>query len=247
MAIKVNLLPREAVAARPGFAISAPKLGVGGGLLVRIASAVLALLVLVLGVTGYRAWAAKNTYAKEITELRARNEALKAQLTELRVAEEAKREIQRRIEIIGRVAKSQGVPVAMMNGVLKSVPQGIWLTSFEMKPREVKVRVDASRPAITPTSEALERLEAKRQEATAQTPAAAAPGGTKVETREVVQLQGYAVVIKGMAFNNFQLADFMDNLRKVGVFSDVDFVVTQADHVEQTRVMNFEVTASVKL
>ena len=40
---------------------------------------------------------------------------------------------------------------------------------------------------------------------------------------------------------------FMDNLRKVGLFSDVDFVVTEAERIDQTRVVNFEVTASVKL
>jgi len=50
-----------------------------------------------------------------------------------------------------------------------------------------------------------------------------------------------------MAFNNFQVAEFMDNLRGAGVFADVDFTVTQAANVEQVRVMNFEVTASVKL
>ena len=61
------------------------------------------------------------------------------------------------------------------------------------------------------------------------------------------QLAGYSVVLKGSAFNNFQIADFMDNLRKVGLFSDVDFVVTEAERIDQTRVVNFEVTASVKL
>ena len=212
-----------------------PKLAVGGALLTQIASGVLILLIVVLGLMGYMAWRDKGAFAREITRLKAQNEALKAQLTELRVAEEAKREIQRRIEVIGRVAKSQGVPVAMMNGVLKAVPQGIWLTSFEMKPQEVKVKVEAR-----PASETLERLEAKKQEA-------GAPAGAQGPAKEVTQIQGYSVVIKGIAFNNFQIADFMENLRKVGVFADVDFVVTQAARVEQTRVMAFEVTASVKL
>jgi hypothetical protein len=63
----------------------------------------------------------------------------------------------------------------------------------------------------------------------------------------VSQLVGYSVVIKGGAFNNFQVADFMEDLRKVGIFSDVDFVVTEAERIEQTRVVAFEVTATVKL
>jgi Tfp pilus assembly protein PilN len=136
------------------------------------------------------------------------------------------------------VAKSQGVPLAIIEGVHKAVPQGVWLTGAEMKPREVKVRVEANRPPITYTSETLQRLEAKREEA-----GAARPG----ETREVTVLDGYSVVLRGFAFNNLQVADFMENLRKIGVFSDVDFVVTQADRFQQTRVFNFEVTATVKL
>ena len=125
MAIKVNLLPREAGAApaRAGVAMRMPKLALGGGLLTQIAVGVFVLVIVVLGLMGYMAWRDRDVLAREITKLKAQNDALKLQLTELRVAEEAKREIQRRIEVIGRVAKSQGVPVAMMNGVLKAVPQ----------------------------------------------------------------------------------------------------------------------------
>jgi len=246
VAIKVNLLRREEAApARPGV-MRVPKLAVGGGRIVQVATAVLVLVILGLGVMGVLAWNAKTGYAKEVTELKKRNDALKAQLTELRVAEEAKRDIQRRLDVIGRVAKSQGVPVAMMNGVLKSVPQGIWLTSFEMKPQEVKVKVE-TRSVISPTGDTLEKLEAKKQEVGAAPSGTPGAPGAKPETKEVVQLQGYNVVIKGVAFNNFQIADFMENLRKVGVFADVDFVVTQAERVEQTRVTSFEVTATVKL
>ena len=109
---------------------------------------------------------------------------------------------------------------------------------YSDRPLEVKVRVEANRPPITYTSETLQRLEAKREEA-----GAARPG----ETREVTVLDGYSMVLRGFAFNNLQVADFMENLRKIGVFSDVDFVVTQADRFQQARVFNFEVTANVKL
>jgi Tfp pilus assembly protein PilN len=246
VAIKVNLLAREeaAPARRTGMSFSLPKLAVGGGLVVQIATGVLVLLILTLGGLAYRAWSAKGAHAKEITELKARNEALKSQLTELRIAEEAKRDLQRRIDIIGRVAKSQGVPISIMNGVLKAVPRGVWLTSLEMKPQEARVRVDQkSGPTASAASETLQRLEGKRDEA------GAPPRGHagQAQGREVVVLQGFGLVLKGVAFSNLQIADLMDNLRKVGVFSDVDFTVTQADRVEQTRVMDFEVTAQVKL
>ena len=246
MAIKVNLLPREARAARAGrsAAPSAGRPAVGGTLITNVMAGVLALVVLLMGAVGYRAWAAKRDYQTQITRLKVQNDQLKVQLTELRQAEEAKREIQRRIEVIGKVAKSQGVPLAMLNGVLRAVPQGVWLNAVEMKPTEARVRVDATRPAMGTGGEVLGRLEAKRAEVQA---AAPTPPAGPAATREVTQLTGFAVVIKGAAFTNFQIADFMDNLRKAGVFADVDFTVTQAERVEQTRVVSFEVTATVKL
>jgi Tfp pilus assembly protein PilN len=245
VAIKINLLPREARTARPGRAVAAaaPRAGIGPGLVTRVLTGVFVLLVLLMGTLGYRAWSTKREYQTQITSLKAQNEQLKTQLTELRQAEEAKSEIQRRIEVIGKVAKSQGVPLAMLNGVLRAVPQGVWLSGVEMKPQEVKVKVDEPQSAAA-MSETLGRLEAKRAEVEAQAPR---PPGPARPTREVSQLAGYAVVIKGSAFNNFQIADFMDNLRKVGIFADVDFVVTEAERIEQTRVVSFEVTASVKL
>jgi hypothetical protein len=142
VAIKVNLLPREAAAARrarPGPAITMPKLAVGAGLVAQVMTGILVLVVVGLAVMWYMASSSRGSYAREITQLKARNEALKSQLV------------------------------------------------------------------------------------------------------------GYAILIRGRAFSNLQIADFMENLRKAGVFSDVDFVVTQAERVEQTRVMAFEVTANVKL
>jgi len=245
VAIKINLLPREARAARTGRAAApAPRAGVSAGVLTQILAGVFVLMLLAMSLLGYRAWAAKRSFQTEITSLKAQNEQLKTQLTELRQAEAAKIEIQRRIEVIGKVAKSQGVPLAMLNGVLRAVPQGVWLTGVEMKPQEVRVRVEDTQTAAT-MSETLGRLEAKRTEVEAQ--GARPPQRGPVSTREVSQLAGYSVVIKGGAFNNFQIADFMDNLRKVGIFADVDFVVTEAERVEQTRVVSFEVTATVKL
>src|SRR5439155_16745284 len=140
VAIKVNLLPREATAvrrARPSLGITMPKLAVGVGLVTQVMTGILVLTVVVLALMAYVASSSRSSYAREITQLKARNEALKTQLTELRQAEAAKADIQRRIEVIGRVAKSQGVPLASLTGILKAVPQGIWLSSLEMKPQEV--------------------------------------------------------------------------------------------------------------
>ena len=246
MAIKVNLLPREARAARTGRAAAptiSPRAGVSAGLLTKVLTGVFLAMALLMGALGYQAWASKRTLQTEITSLKAQNEQLKGQLNELDQAERAKVEIQRRIEVIGKVAKSQGVPLAVLNGVLRAVPQGVWLSAVEMRPQEVKVKVDEQSAATM--GDTLGRLEAKRTEVEAQ--GARPPQRPQGPTREVSQLTGYAIVLKGGAFNNFQIADFMDNLRKVGLFSDVDFVITEAERIDQTRVVNFEVTASVKL
>ena len=247
MAIKINLLRREE-RKKPAAARAGLKLSVPGGAAVKGASALLVVVIVVLGGWGLVEWRKTKVLQQELITLKARDQQLQTQLNELRSVEAAKKEIQRRLDIIGRVAKSQGLPVVLMNAVLKAVPQGIWLTSFDVKPQEVRVRVEGT-PGAKPlvgSSETLAKLAEKKQEAGTGAPGAA-PGARPPATKEVTEIQGYAVILKGNAFNNFQVADFMTNLKKAGVFSDVDFTVTQASSVEQVRVMSFEVTASVKL
>jgi Tfp pilus assembly protein PilN len=259
VAIKVNVLRREGPKKGAGLSglpsVSMPKVAIGGGRLMQGAAAVLVLLILGLAAMAWKANSERKVNEAKIVELKAQDADLQRQLIELRMAEAAKREIQRRLDIIGRVAKSQKVPVEMMTGVLKAVPQGIWLTSLDVRPQEVKVKVEANRPAITYSSETLKALAEKREreERAAEkteaqgTPRAATAATSPAATKEVTEIQGFTVVIKGMAFNNFQVAEFMENLKKVGVFADVDFTVTQATSVESVRVMDFEVTANVKL
>ena len=246
MAIKVNLLRREERAKAGPARVPFKMPSLPGG---PAALALGFLLVVAVGLGGWwvREYFRNADLTKQIKTLEAKDQQLQKQLAELRSVEAAKQEIQRRLDIIGRVAKSQGLPVAMMNAVLKSVPQGIWLTSFDVKPQEVRVKVEGTPGAkpLVASSETLAKLEEKKAEATAGAPGGA-PGG-KPQTREVTEIQGFAVVIKGNAFNNFQVADFMTNLKKAGVFAEVDFTVTQAASVEQVRVMSFEVTANVKL
>jgi Tfp pilus assembly protein PilN len=241
MAIKVNLLPREDRPKRAGIApsIGRPSVGGAAGMAVWVALAVLVLAVLYVGGSFYFALSERDSLRKEVARLREEDKDLKSRLTELELVRAAKREIERRIDIIGKVAKSQKVPLSMMNGVLTAVPQGVWLQSFDMKPQEVQRQVEAQRPPISYSSDTIKALEEKKQEA-------ATAGAKKPDLRTVTELAGFAVTIKGIAFNNQQVADFMDNLRKAG-FGDVDFTVTQATTVEQVRVTSFELTANVKL
>src|SRR5262245_20976002 len=186
MAIKVNLLrrdaPKKSASAIGGLpSISMPKgVSIGGGSAMKGMLALLGLVILVIGFLGWQANAQKRDAEKKITQLKAQDAQLQRQLVELRVAEAAKREIQRRLDIIGRVAKSQKVPVELMGGVLKAVPQGIWLTSLDVKPQEVRVKVDANRAPITYTSETLNRLSEKKEEA-----AQGAPNRAPAPTKEV--------------------------------------------------------------
>jgi Tfp pilus assembly protein PilN len=252
VAIKVNVLRREAAPKRAGVGLPSfalPKFAIGGGKAMQLGIVVGVVVLGCLGIWGYMTWRDKAQEETKIKQLKAQDQALQRQLVELRVADAARREIQRRLDIIGRVAKSQKVPVEIMNGILRAVPQGIWLTAVDMKPQEVRVKVDASRPAISYSSETLNKLSAKKDETTSSggTAVGGARPGAPVPTKEVTEIHGFSLVVKGMAFNNFQVAEFMENLRKAGVFSDVDFTVTQAASVEAVRVMDFEVTASVKL
>lgn len=240
MAIKVNLLPREDRPRRAGAGLSLGQSLSGFRFSQQLPLIVILLGVVVVGFLWVQAYREKTATQESIVKLKAQDEALKRQLTELQLAEAAKKEIQRRLDIIGRVAKSQGVPLNMMKGVLGALPQGVWLTGFDLKPQEVQVTVESTRPAISYTSETLKQLEEKKKE----TAGAAAAAGPK---RMVTELQGYAVTIKGTAFTNFQIADFMANLRKLGLFAEVDFTSTQAATIEQVRVVQFELTASVKL
>lgn len=247
MAIKVNLLPREAAPRRAGLGIRLPAISVGANVYVQAGTGLLVLSALVVGGLGYMAYRDRAEQQRAITRLKADDVKLQRQLAELRAAEAAKREIRRRLDIIGRVARSQGVPASVMAGVLKAVPQGVWLTTLDMKPREVKVRVEGPRVSLAYSSETLAKLEEKRQEATAPGPGPARRPTGKPEFREVTELEGFAIKIRGMAFNNFQVAEFMENLRKAGVFTEVDFTETAATTLEQVRVVSFEVTADVKL
>lgn len=239
MAIKVNLLPREDRPRRARFpaALARPSIG-RANYVVPAAAAVFLIAALGVGVAFYRSMSERGALRREVANLRVEDAQLKSRLTELELVRSAKREIERRIEILGKVAKSQKVPLVMMTGVMTAVPQGVWLTSFEMKPQEVQVQVEAKRPPIA-SSPTVQALEEKKQEA-----AGARPGAREVKT--VSELRGFAVTLKGLAFNNQQVADLMDNLRKAG-FSDVDFIVTQATNVEQVRVTSFELSATVKL
>ena len=234
--IKINLLPREARKRRAVPALAMPRISLREGLAIPLLAAIFLIEVVGVGAWLFVKKRQADAALARIAVLKQEDAQLKAELKDQEVVEAARRDIQSRVEIIGRVARTQGLPVQMLSGVLRSVPEGLWLTAFEVKPREVKTKVQ--RPAGTRVG-VLERLE-KRQEVL-QTKEG------QPEFIEVIEVQGFSVVLKGSAFGITQVADFIDNLSRLGVFSEVDFLATRQGLVEQTKVMNFELTASVSL
>lgn len=237
--IRINLLPREERKRRAAPALAMPRISLREGLAIPLLALILILEILLVGGWLFVKKRQADAAQARIAVLKTEDAQLKEQLRDQEVVEAARRDIQSRVEIIGRVARTQGLPVQMLSGVLRSVPEGLWLTAFEVKPREVKTRVE--RPAGTVPG-VIGKLEERREQVAApqQKP------GEKVFI-EVTEIRGFAVVLKGSAFGVTQVADFIDNLSRLGVFAEVDFLATRQGIVEQTRVMNFELTASVRL
>jgi Tfp pilus assembly protein PilN len=241
MAIKVNLLSREAQPKRAAAPVSLRPSSLSGFTMAVIGLWVVFAVALAWLGGGYAL--RRMEYSRlsvEVASLKEKDLQVKNKLVELDLAQKAKREIERRMEIIGKVAQSQQVPLTLMNGVVGAIPEGVWLSEFHMSPDRVEVDVPVERPAISYTNETLKALQEKREEVVAPKP------GQKVETKKVKELRGFSFSVRGIAFNNFQVAALMDNLRKAG-YEDVDFKLSEVRSVEQVRVMNFELTASVKL
>lgn len=244
--IRINLLPREERSRRRAAVptLALPRLSLREGLAVPLLGALL--IVEVLGLGGWWYWKYREAQGvlADIRILEAEDKKLGEQLKDQAVIEAARRDITYRLEVISRVAKTQGLPVTMLRGVLRSVPEGLWLTAFDVKPVEAKVKVER-RPATA--KGVIERLEERQQAERQQAQQPTKKKEEKPELIEVNELRGFAIVLKGSAFSILQVADFIDNLSRLGVFSEVDFLTTQQGLVEQTKVMNFEVTANVRL
>lgn len=249
--IRVNLLRREErrrpAAAGGGPRFTMPRLpSIGGGAAYKGALGLLIIVIVGIVAWGLLAWQARNSLDAEVRTLEAKNADLQRQLAEVRALEAAKREIQRRIDIIGRVAKSQGVPVTMMNGVLRAVPDGLWLTSMTMVTNELKRQVAPAPQPIAVSSETLAKLEEKKREGQETVPGTR-PGPGQPKPRDVTEVEGYTLVIRGAAFTKLRLVEFMENLKKTGSFGDVDFSATLGANFEGVPVMAFELAADVKL
>jgi len=241
--IRINLLPR---AERPRAA-AFPSLR-GRGILSRaplILGILLVAELLAMGAWwGYSQWKLSSLRARAAT-LRTEETRLAALLAERAQFERTKQDLERRLGIISRLERSQAVPVALMDSILRSVPQGIWLTALDVTPMLSKrdEKAAAAAPGV------IERLTAA-QEKVAQ-PQAGQPGHPRPskgkETRTVTELTGFKVTLQGRSMSNVVVADFLDNLRKIPSFRDIDVTVLERVEVDKVKIMNFTATWGIPL
>jgi Tfp pilus assembly protein PilN len=238
--IRINLLPKTAKAR----AAALPT--VRGPGIFSWAPLVLGILLVVelvaMGVwSGYSQWKLTSLRTK-VTALRAEDTRLGALLMERAQFERTKQDLERRLGIISRLERSQGVPVALMDSILRSVPQGIWLTALDLTPLLTKreEKIAAATPGV------IERLTAA-QEKVAQPQPAQPQSGKGKDTRTVTELTGFKVTLQGRAMSNIVVADFLDNLRRIQGFRDVDVTVLERVEVEKVRLMTFTATWGIPL
>ncbi len=237
--IRINLLPRVE---KPRRALPTADLSRGPMILALV---LLIEVVAMGGWWGYSQWKL-NARRGQVALLKAEDARLGGLLTERAQFEQTKQDLERRLGIISRLERSQGVPVALMDGILRSVPPGVWLTAIDVTPVVAKreEKIAPARPGV------IEQLQAAREQVTqpAQPPSSEQGKAAKgKETRTVSEVTGYKVSLRGMAMSNFMVADLLDNLRKVRSFQGVDLSLIEQTEVEKVKVMNFTATWGISL
>ena len=128
--IKINLLPART---RRRFAL--PTLP-GLGLLFGVLYAVVIVLV-----GGY--WYVLNTegltLTADITHLEAETARHKAAIAEGTRFKKEKEDLERRVALIDLIARNQARPIYLLDALVDTVPQDIWLTSVEEKEQVLKI------------------------------------------------------------------------------------------------------------
>lgn len=244
--IRINLLPRRAEKQqRRGF----PTMPTADFSRVPTILALVLLLEVVAmgGWWAYSQWKLSSLHG-QATMLRAEDVSLGGLLAERTQFEQMKQDLERRLDIVSRLSRSQGVPVVLMDGVLRSVPQGVWLTGLDVQPVVTKREEQAAAPAAPGV---IQRLEQAKEQVTQPAPAPTAGRGQAAqkgkETRTVTEVTGYKVTLRGSAMSNFMVADLLDNLRKVPSFKDVDLSLIERAEVEKVKIMNFTATWGIPL
>lgn len=240
--IRINLLPR----APKGWISFRVDLGRAPTILAGV------LLVEALAMGGWWVYAhAQLTRLQgDMNRLRAEEVRLNLLLVEANRIQQLKQGLKRRLDIIAQLEKSQGVPVGMMEGILQSLPQGLWLTALDVKPviqkQEVKEREPGVLERLSKAEERASPVEKPPPGAPPQPPGPGQPAQPQAP-KMITILLGYQVTLQGQAMSNLLLADFLENLRRVPLFRDVDLFLSQQAEVEQVKVMNFTLTYGIRI
>ncbi len=242
--IRINLLPR---AEKPRRALPTLRAADVSRVPTILALVLLLEVVAMGGWWGYSQWKLSSLRG-QATMLRAEETRLGGLLAERTQFERMKQDLERRFEIVSRLERSQGVPVALMDGILRSVPQGVWLTALDVQPIVAKREEQAAAPAAPGVIERLEQAKERVTQPAQTPPAAQSQAAQRVkDTRTVTEVTGYKVTLRGLALSNFMVADLLENLRKVASFKDVDLYLIERTEVEKVKVMNFTATWGMPL
>lgn len=172
--IRINLLPAQEVSAKLELYDQLRK-----GLIALIA------VVAVIGFLGWDIRGKMSTRKEDLNKLEAELNRLNQAGVEkkLKEFEQSRRELETKIDVIWEKKSAQAGPVHLLDGVSRSLPDRVWLSSLEENPKWVAVR--------------------------------------------------------GFAYTNVDVAQFMANLEASDYFSDVQLVQSVQGDVEGHKVMDF--------
>ena len=130
--IKINLLPARP---RRRFAIGLPTLP-GLGLLFGVAS-----VVVIVAVLGYWVYLMNqgSSLSTEIRRLEAETARHKAAIAEGTRFKNEKEDLERRVALNDLIARNQARPIYLLDALVNTVPQDIWLSSMEEKEQVLKI------------------------------------------------------------------------------------------------------------
>ena len=149
--IRINLAPPEARRHRPSLSLSLPAFNLG--LLFAIAYVV---VIAGLGLYWYGLAAEETRLASDVDRLNRELASLKTTLGQGAGVKTQLAEVKRRVAILEELTKGQGLPIALLDVFVDTVPRDVWITSFEQK--EFLLKLNGTAFSTTAVSDFMSNL-----------------------------------------------------------------------------------------
>jgi type IV pilus assembly protein PilN len=153
--IRINLLSADREKVKKKAAFGTPQKMVVGCSLI---------LVLALGIMGWRYWSATSDSASldaEITAAQQETTRLRSVIQQVQQFEQRKAQLQQRVVLIEQLRKEQTGPVHMLDQISKALPPMLWLLQVRQDPRAPdSVVIDGRSTTLTGLSDFVGNLEA---------------------------------------------------------------------------------------